>query len=180
MFGRRVVLSAGFVYADADENTDIELEKIVVTPTRMEQYDYDATSNVTVIGSKEIKSSHAKNIPEVLIEKAGLNIYNNSSDKTNRVDIRGFADTSITNVLVLIDGRKINPVDTSGPDWLQIPVESIERIEVVRGAGSVLYGDNAVGGVINIITKKGAGRFSGRVGTMLGSYNTRQDDMEIQ
>ena len=80
MFGRRVVLSAGFVYADADENTDIELEKIVVTPTRMEQYDYDATSNVTVIGSKEIKSSHAKNIPEVLIEKAGLNIYNNSSD----------------------------------------------------------------------------------------------------
>ncbi|MBU1913474.1 MAG: TonB-dependent receptor [Candidatus Omnitrophica bacterium] len=174
------VLSVSFVYADTDENSDVELEKIVVTPTRMEQYDYDTTSNVTVIGSKEIKSSHAKNIPEVLIEKAGLNVYNNSSDKTNRVDIRGFADTSITNILVLIDGRKINPVDTSGPDWLQIPVESIERIEVVRGAGSVLYGDNAVGGVINIITKKGAGRFSGRVGTMLGSYNTRQDDMEIQ
>jgi iron complex outermembrane receptor protein len=174
------VLSAGFVYADTDENTDVDLEKIVVTPTRMGQYDYDTTSNVTIIGSKEIKASHTKNIPEVLIEKAGLNIYNNSSDKTNRVDIRGFADTSITNILVLIDGRKINPVDTSGPDWLQIPVESIERIEVVRGAGSVLYGDNAVGGVINIITKKGAGRFSGRVGTMLGSYNTRQNDMEIQ
>jgi outer membrane cobalamin receptor len=95
------VLSAGFVYADTDENTDVDLEKIVVTPTRMGQYDYDTTSNVTIIGSKEIKASHTKNIPEVLIEKAGLNIYNNSSDKTNRVDIRGFADTSITNILVI-------------------------------------------------------------------------------
>jgi len=168
------------IYAEEEEGGDIVLERIVVTPGRMEQYDYEAASNVTVIGSKEIKSSHSRNIPEVLIEKAGLNVYNNSSDKTNRVDIRGFADTSITNVLVLIDGRKINPVDTSGPDWLQIPVESIERIEVVRGAGSVLYGDNAVGGVINIITKKGAGKFSGRIGTMMASYKARQDDIEIQ
>ncbi len=168
------------IYADDKDYGDVVLEKIVVTPTRMDQSDYESTSNVTVIGSKEIKSSYAKNIPELLMEKAGLNVYNNSSDKTNKVDIRGFADTSVSNVLVLIDGRKINSVDTSGPDWLQIPIESIERIEVVRGAGSVLYGDNAVGGVINIITKKGAGGFSGKAGTMLGSYNTRQDDMEIQ
>ncbi|MCX5687165.1 MAG: TonB-dependent receptor [Candidatus Omnitrophica bacterium] len=174
------VFNAEFVYAGTDENGNVDLERIVVTPIRMEQSDYEATSNVTVIGSKEIKSSHSRNIPEVLMEKAGLNVYNNSSDKTNKVDIRGFADTSITNVLVLIDGRKINPVDTSAPDWLQIPVESIERIEVVRGAGSVLYGDNAVGGVINIITKKGAGKFSGRIGTMMGSYKARQDDIEIQ
>jgi iron complex outermembrane receptor protein len=175
-----MIFSAGFVYADTDESGDVDLERIVVTPTRMEQSDYEATSNVTVIGSGEIESSGARNISAVLEQKAGINVYNNSSDKTNKVDIRGFADTVVNNVLVLIDGRKVNSIDMSGPDWLQIPVESIERIEVLRGAGSVLYGDNAVGGVINIITKKGTGKFSGRIGTMLGSYKTRQDDIEIQ
>ena len=175
-----MVLSAGFVYADMDENGDINLEKIVVTPTRMDQSDYESTSNVTVIGSREIKSSGARNVSAVLAQKAGINVYSNSSDKTNKVDVRGFADTAVNNILVLIDGRKVNSIDISGPDWLQIPVESIERIEVLRGAGSVLYGDNAVGGVINIITKKGAGKFSGRMGTMLGSYKARQDDIEVQ
>jgi len=175
-----IFFNAEFIYAGTDENGDVELERIVVTPIRMEQSDYDATSNVTVIGSGEIESSGAKNVSAVLKQKAGINVYSNSSDKTNKVDIRGFADTVVSNVLVLIDGRKVNSIDMSGPDWLQIPVESIERIEVLRGAGSVLYGDNAVGGVINIITKKGAGKFSGRIGTALGSYKTRQDDIEIQ
>ncbi|PJC49062.1 MAG: TonB-dependent receptor, partial [Candidatus Omnitrophica bacterium CG_4_9_14_0_2_um_filter_42_8] len=132
-----MVLSAGFVYADMDENGDINLEKIVVTPTRMDQSDYESTSNVTVIGSREIKSSGARNVSAVLAQKAGINVYSNSSDKTNKVDVRGFADTAVNNILVLIDGRKVNSIDISGPDWLQIPVESIERIEVLRGAGSV-------------------------------------------
>nr|MBU1328027.1 TonB-dependent receptor [Candidatus Omnitrophota bacterium] len=176
-----IVFSAGFIYAGTDEDDgSILLEKIVVTPTRMKQYDYKSTANVTVVDSYEIESSGAKNVAAVLNQKAGVNVYSNSSDKTNKVDIRGFADTSVSNVLVMIDGRKVNSIDMSGPDWLQIPVESIERIEVLRGSGSVLYGDNAVGGVINIITKKGAGKFSGRIGTMLGSYKTRQDDLEIQ
>lgn len=174
------VFNARFIYAGTDENDNIDLERIVVTPVRMEQSDYEATSNVTVIGSREIASSGARNVSAVLKQKAGINVYNNSSDKTNKVDIRGFADAVVSNVLVLIDGRKVNSIDMSGPDWLQIPAESIERIEVLRGAGSVLYGDNAVGGVINIITKKGAGKFSGRIGTMSGSYKTRQDDVEIQ
>lgn len=173
-------MASGSIYANENDDGDVVLEKIVVTPTRMEQSNYEATSNVTVIGNEEIKSYGAKNIPAMLGEKTGIDVYNNSSDKTNKVDIRGFADTAVNNVLVLIDGRKVNSIDISGPDWLQIPIESIERIEVMRGAGSVLYGDNAVGGVINIITKKGTGKFSGRAGTMLGSYGARQDDIEIQ
>jgi iron complex outermembrane recepter protein len=175
-----IVLSASFVYADTDENTDVDLEKIVVTPVRMEQGDYEAISNVTVIGARDIKYSNAKSVADALSQEAGLNITKNSTDKTTRVDIRGFGDTDISNVLVLIDGRRINSIDQSGPDWLQIPLEAIERIEVVRGAGSILYGDNATGGVVNIITKKGTGKLSGRVGTMVGSYRTRQDDAEIQ
>ena len=72
--------------------------------------------------------------------------------KTAQVDIRGFGDTSVSNTLVLVDGRRTNQIDISGVDWAQIDVNSIDRIEVTRGGQSVLYGDNAAGGVINIIT----------------------------
>jgi len=175
-----IVFYSGFGYANAEENSGVDLEKIVVTPARMEQLDYKSASNVTVISGEDIASSGARNASDVLEQKAGVNIYSNSSDKTVKVDIRGFADTAVSNVLVLVDGRKVNSIDISGADWLQIPVEAIDRIEVIRGAGSVLYGDNAVGGVVNIITKKGKGKLSGKAGTMVGSYGTRQDDIEIQ
>lgn len=163
----------------AVENDDVELEKIVVTPARMPQYDYETTSNVTIIGSEEIKASNARYVSDILKEEVGLNIYDSSTDKTVKVDIRGFADTSVSNVLVLIDGRKVNSIDISGPDWIQMPLEIVERIEIMRGAGSVLYGDNAVGGVVNIITKKGEGAISGSTSIKHGSYNMHQEDMEI-
>jgi iron complex outermembrane recepter protein len=158
----------------------VDLEKIVVTPSRMEQYDYQAGSNVSTIDSEDIKTSGARYVQDILKEELGINVYTNSTHKTAKVDLRGFADTSISNVLVLIDGRKVNSIDLSGTDWLQIPVESIEKIEVLRGAGSVLYGDNAVGGVINIITKKGAKDLEGYAGVSLGSYNTEKEDVEIK
>lgn len=163
----------------AAEDNEVELEKIVVTPTRVVQSEYRTTSNVTVIDSKKIEASGARYVADILEEGAGINIYACSTDKTVKVDIRGFADTSVSNVLVLVNGRKVNSIDISGPDWLQIPVEAIERIEVLRGAGSVLYGDNAVGGVVNIITKKGKGPISGRIGVMYGSYNMQQENLEI-
>ena len=64
--------------------------------------------------------------------------------KSASVDIRGFGETAPLNTLVLVDGRRVNEIDLSGVDWTQIPLDQIERIEIVRGAGSVLYGDNAL------------------------------------
>ncbi|NQU73806.1 MAG: TonB-dependent receptor plug domain-containing protein, partial [Candidatus Omnitrophica bacterium] len=157
----------------------VKLERIVVTPIRMTQYDYKTTSDVIVIGREEIEASSARYISDILKETTGINVYDSSTEKTVRVDIRGFVDTSVSNILVLINGRKVNSIDISGPDWMQIPLETIERIEIVRGAGSVLYGDNAVGGVVNIITKKGEGKVSGKIGAKHGSYNMRQADAEI-
>jgi iron complex outermembrane receptor protein len=74
-----------------------------------------------------------------------------------------------------VDGRRVNEIDLSGVDWTQIPIDQVERIEIVRGAGSVLYGDNAVGGVINIITKKPEKPFSARVEVLGGSYGYNKE-----
>src|SRR5262249_23974028 len=72
------------------------------------------------------------------------------------VDLRGFGATATSNTLVLVNGRRLNDIDLAGVDFSAIPRNSIERIEITRGnSGAVLYGDGAVGGVINIVTKNG-------------------------
>ncbi len=156
-----------------------DLGEILVTTSRMAQYDYKVTGNVTVITKEEIQNSNAQNVPDILKEALGVNIYDNSTAKSSVIDIRGFGDTAARNVLVLVNDRKINNVDISSPELVQIPIDAIERIEIIRGAGSVLYGDNAVGGVVNIITKKGKGNLSGRLGLNYGSYGTSSEDVEV-
>jgi len=181
IYGTVIILVFVFLVVSgiAEDVKDVELEKIVVTPTRMKESFYQASSNVTIIEKEDIEDSNATHVGDVLKKTLGLNTYSNNTSKTVKVDLRGFADTSISNVLVLIDGRKVNSIDLSGVDWLQIPVEGIEKIEILRGGASVLYGDNAVGGVINIITKKGAKNFSGYIGIKTGSYNTWKEDAEL-
>ena len=70
------------------------------------------------------------------------------------IDLRGFGDTANSNTLILLDGQRLNPIDSGSISWSTIPLANIERIEIIRGAGTVLYGDRATGGVINIITDK--------------------------
>ncbi|HSA31685.1 MAG TPA: TonB-dependent receptor plug domain-containing protein, partial [Candidatus Omnitrophota bacterium] len=158
---------------------DMELDRIVVTASRIAQMDDQLTSSVSVISEEDIASSSARTVADILQDRLGLNIYDKSSPKTSLVDIRGFNDTATMNVLVLVNGRKVNSIDLSGADYLQVPLEAVRRIEVVRGAASVLYGDNAVGGVINIITKEGKGPLSLRLGSEYGSFDQRRSDAEI-
>ena len=169
------VLSLG-VFAD---DRDVALEKIIVISSRMAQHDYKVAGNVTVIDQEDIEASQAQNIPEILNEALAVHVVDNSTVKTAVLDIRGFGDTAARNVLVLVNDRILNTVDISGPDLLQIPISSVDRIEIIRGAGSVLYGDRAVGGVVNIITKKGKGPLSGRLGAYTGSYDRRGMDLEV-
>ena len=95
------------------------------------------------------------------------------------MDIRGFGETGPLNTLVFVDGRRVNEIDLSGVDWTQIPLDQVERIEIVRGAGSVLYGDNAVGGVINIITKKPEKPFSAKGEVVRGSYRYHKESGSV-
>lgn len=157
-----------------------DLGKIVVTATRIGNYEYELTGDITVIDTDMIEASGARNVPDVLEYYAGVNVYNRSTPKSSIVDIRGFGDTAVSNVLVLVNERKINSVDISGPDLIQVPVEAVERIEIIRGAGTTVYGDNAVGGVINIITKKGEGDTSAQVEFVYGSYDRQRKSLQIE
>ena len=145
----------------------------------MASSDYKLASNISVIDRGMIEASSAQTVADILAGQVGVSIYDNGNIKSSTVDIRGFGDTANRNTLVLINDRRVNPADISGPDLTQIPFDSVERIEILRGAGSVLYGDNAVGGVVNIITKEGRGKPSATVRTTYGSYNARSVNGEI-
>jgi iron complex outermembrane receptor protein len=153
-----------------------DLSTIVVTPGRTREYVYNVNKNISVIDEEEIEQENPLDIQEVLNHEAGI-VMNGyfGNPKDANIEMRGFGETGLLNYVVLIDGRKINQIDLSGADLSQIDVESIERIEVIRGANSVLYGDNATGGVINIITKKGRTGYRVKYTQEIGSYRRHKE-----
>jgi len=158
-----------------------EITEVVVTASRYEESVKNIPANVTVITAQDIEKSTAQNVPELLRTAPGILVNDiNGNRKNYAVDIRGFGETAGLNTLVLIDGRRVNAPDLSGADWTLIPLDRIERIEIIRGgSGAVLYGDNAAGGVVNIITKE-ADRSGGGVGASYGSYDTYKGNAYIQ
>lgn len=154
-------------------------EEVVVTATRIGEKKYKLASNVSIITAEDIEASNATSVADILEQTLGVNVFDNNTTRTAQVDIRGFGDTAARNILVMINNRRVNSIDMSAPDLSQIPVEAVERIEIIRGAGSVLYGDNAVGGVVNIITRKGKGPMAVRAGVSGGSYDSHKTDMEV-
>jgi len=164
-----------------EEEKSIDLDKIVVTPYRCEEDLSKTDSSVTVITSGEIGNSNAKNVADVFRSVPGVTVrdwYGNGVTAT--VDMAGFGEQGALNVLVLVDGRRINDVDLSGVDWSQIPLDQVERIEVVRGGSAgVLYGDNASSGVINIITKKGYGKPKVNLEMQYGSYDMNAQKLSV-
>ncbi len=162
------------------EEAEVTLEPVVVTGTRDIQEIRKIPADVTLITKEEIQASNAKTVTDVLRDKANVVVHDLlGNGKSVSVDIRGFGETAPSNVLVLVDGRRVNAIDLSGVDWTQIPLDQVERIEIVRGAGSVLYGDNAVGGVVNIITKRPEKTFSASAEAVGGSYGYNRESASV-
>ncbi len=131
---------------------DIDLERIVISPSRIEESYGDISRKVDVITSKDIESSSAKDIAEVLTEITSVNISNYGGlGATKTIRMRG---SSAAQVLVLVDGRPLNNPRDGEVELSNIPLENIDRIEVMHGPASSLYGSAAMGGTVNIITKK--------------------------
>lgn len=157
------------------------LDEIVVTGSALPEALRDIPRHVTVITSEDIARSSATSLPELLARQPGLQLFNNSGVEGRAlIDIRGQGAATATNVLVLVDGFRLNSVDMSGPNLSTVSLAQIERIEVLRGPGSVLYGNNAVGGVINIITRHAAdGPPTGHVSATYGSFGSTSTQAEL-
>ena len=175
-----IALLCFFVTPIYAQDEEVYLDKIVVTPTRSNEYIKNAPNNVTIIDKEDIEKSTAKIIPDIIREQTGVVVkeYSSGNGKLVNVDIRGFGESGLSNTLVLIDGRRVTQIDLSGTDWTQIPLAEVERIEIIRGAASVFYGDNATGGVINIITKDGKGKPRITVKSEIGSYASYDNRIE--
>ncbi|MBW2309567.1 MAG: TonB-dependent receptor [Deltaproteobacteria bacterium] len=150
-----------------------ELDEIVVTASRIEEPIRTIPRNVTVITSGDIEQAPGNSIVDLIARESGLHLRSFfGNDKQAVIDIRGMGDTAPSNVVVMVDGVRLNSPDLTGPDFSSIHLDQVERIEIVRGAGSVIYGDGAVGGVINIITKEGRKEPEVCLYTSYGSYAT--------
>ena len=142
----------------------VTLEEVVVTATRDKEEIRKIPANVSIVTAEEMERYGATNIVEVLEELESINFRTFSGNASQaQIDMRGFGgDNPFGKTLIMLDGRRLNRPDMASVNWLQIPINNIERIEVIRGPSCVLYGDSAIAGVINIITKR-ENRISQRV-----------------
>ncbi len=179
-------LFAGVLIAQKNNSSDKKLmrlpttEEVTVTASRYEEKTAGVAANVTVITEEDIANSTASDIPGLLRSQVNIQVTDIAGNQRfYNVDLRGFGETAPANTLVLVDGRRVNQPSLNGVDWMQVPLERVKRIEIVRGGrGSVLYGDNAGAGVINIITGQGDSpsadvEFSG------GSYKTFRSSAQV-
>ena len=171
------LLIYSLIFSNAVIAENLTLDPLTVISTRLDDEIVSTPKNVTIITSEQIEASPAQTIPELLSLEAGIlsrSFFGNSAARST-IDIRGFGANSTQNTLILLDGRRLNDIDQSSINYAAIPIHNIERIEIVRGSGGVLYGDGAVGGAINIITKRAqAGEKSGATKASYGSYATSQ------
>ena len=147
-----VALSLPLISAQAAEN--YKAQDVVVTASRVEQQLADVNMSVSVITSEDIaEMSGAKTIADLLESKVpGIQVKNDGGQGIDRIKIRG---EDAFRTLVMIDGQRISEQKSMSGVPLLIDPSQVERIEVIRGPASVLYGSDAIGGAINIITKKG-------------------------
>src|SRR6266478_8297214 len=139
-----------------DADADDIFEEQVVTASARSSSETRAPASLTIIGEDEIRMSGAATIPEILRRVPGIDMAEMNPSDSN-VSIRGFNRRVANKVLVLVDGRSVYQDFLGGTFWplVDVAIQDIDRIEVIRGPGSALYGANAFAGVVNIITRTG-------------------------
>ena len=163
-----LIFAGSFVQPSLAANAPV----IVITPSSVEQPRNEAGIALTVIDAATIQKSQAHNLAELLRGSAGLHVSDLFGDGSQaRLDLRGFGPSAVSNTLVLLNGRKLNnSSDTGTPDLSTIELANINQIEILQGSAGVMYGNQAVGGVINIITRNKLDD-SASVKLDMGSFN---------
>ncbi len=161
-----------------------EIPEILINPSN-EQYTRLSSglagANITIINADEIQSQPNKNLPQILEMYSGIEIrrlYDGIEGTNSSIDMRGFGEASKSNVLILINGIRLNEIDMANVSFSHIPLNSIERVEIVRGgSAATLYGSGAVGGAINIVTKNDI--TNNGVNLSVGSYNSQKVNFNL-
>jgi len=162
--------------AAQDQEPAVRLDPVIVTVTRTEQRAGDAPADVTVLTRQDIDRSPSQTLDDLLRQVPGFSLFRRTSSvvghpTTQGVSLRGIGPSGTSRALVLLDGVPINDPFGGWVYWDRVPLQGVEQVEVVRGGGSSAWGNYALGGVINIITRKPverAARFDGSY----GNHNT--------
>ena len=149
------------------------LPPVIVTATRFADDANTLPFGVRVLTAEDLRRSGVDTVNEALMKLLGVpgrQDFFGGGDYA--LDLRGFGATADNNQIVIIDGVKLNEADLGGTRLAGIPIDSIERIEVIRGSGSVLYGEGAAAGVIVITTRAGSGAARANAATLYGAAGT--------
>jgi iron complex outermembrane receptor protein len=149
-------------------------DALVVTATRFPERTLNVPIGTRVITADDIRGAPARTLPELLNQLGGINIRNNAGSPDQQIDLRGFGITGDQNTLVLLDGVRMTEPDLSTARLSSIPLDAIERIEILPGGGGVQFGGGTSGGTVNIITRSAAaGARSASAFAGYGTYDTR-------
>ncbi len=162
------------VFADADSFAEygLDLGEVVVTSSRIEQAYKYSSQNISIVTEKDLNSIGANEITEILDLLPSVDILEYGSiGATRSVHTRG---ASSSQVLTLLDGRPMSTPRDGFTDFNQIMISDVDRIEVLRGPASSIYGANAVGGVLNIISKNGLDNQGTRILSKFGSFRSKE------
>lgn len=166
------VLASPAAMAQHDPSNPTQFDEVVVTATRTPVALIDSIAPVQVLDREEIERSQARSLPELLRGRAGIDLVNQGgAGKLTTMSIRG---TESDHVLVLVDGVRMGTASAGLVMFHDLPVDQIERIEIVRGPRSSLYGSEALGGVIQIFTRRDRGALTPRFRAGIGSDSLRE------
>ncbi len=144
--------NSNLIYADLTKNKPLLDADMVIVGARSEIAMEKVAADITVITAEEIRRSGATTLTDVLRGISSVQISDNSTNTS--ISLRGFsAQQAGSNTLILLNGRRLNNSDLAAPQLAYINVDDIVRIEILNSSAGVLYGDQAVGGVINVITR---------------------------
>ena len=174
------VFSSAFVLAQDDSISTKPLEEVTVTAQKFPTKTLQTGKVLTIVTRQQLERAGGKDLSQILQEQAGLylNGANSNAGKDKTIFLRGAKGE---HTLIAIDGVPVYDVSgvTSSFDIRSIPIENIERIEILKGSQSTLYGSDAIAGVINIIMRKGTKKASPSLLMSYGSYNTFRANASI-
>ena len=180
---KKLVLSV-FIFITFIGNLSAETPEILINPSSEEYTRLSSGlsgSNITIVSKEDLKTQYGKNLPQILETYSGINVrrlYDGVGGTNSSLDIRGFGEASKSNSLILVNGIRLNDIDMSNVNLSNIPIDSIERIEIIRGGSAgTLYGSGAIGGAVNIVTTNDVLQNRGQLS--FGTYNRTGADFSL-